>query len=223
MRPYFNRPEFWATHYDLVIGTEDRDAESFLEPFFGVDPDAVFEFSENELVKPDGTFELLPVEVSDEASVAVEFVDCGDDGNELRYYITLSAWDDWELVGYDSPHFALPAFRWPELCAMGQRSATAFLLVLPSVWLEPDDQNEATIERIENEWRLLGIVEASATRQLAQQIVDNLSDRDVHWFEDARHGWINDGRYSFRNPETRMTEYSETRFQRIREFFRSLG
>ena len=45
---------------------------------------------------------------------------------------------------------------------------------------------------------------------------------DTVWFKDEELGWINDDKYSFRNPETQMTMFSRTRFDRLKAFFQVL-
>lgn len=222
MHPFFERPEFWAAHYEPVIGTDEEEGSDFLKALFGVEPDVAFDFYSNELIAPDGTAARLAMPVTKDASVAVEFADCGDDGNELRYSITMDSWDDWELVGYDSPHFALPAFRWEEVEAIGRHQPAALLLLLPSVRFGEKEPGHSAIDYIENAWRQLNLVSPKAARTISEHAVENLSGWDLQWSHDPALGWINDGEYSFRNPETRMTPFSRERFQRIASFLRAV-
>lgn len=219
MDPRLSRPEFWAAHFYQLLGTDERDAEEFLEPFFGVSYAEMHEFYATELEHPDGTDDLLALEVHDRASVAVEYADCGEDGTELRFHITTGAWTEWELVGYDSPHFALPAFRWEEVVALGAQQPLAFPLLVPAVAWPGTGEAMAALVRC---WREHPYVQPDDPSELARQIASRLYPAtELKWWHDSRLGWINDGRYSFRNPETSMCAFSAERFQRIGEFFRA--
>ena len=221
MDPRLTSPAFWAAHFYLLLGTRERNARDFLKPFFGVSFAEMHEFYESQVERPDGTGDLISLDAGDTAAVALEYADCGDDGSEQRFFITTDAWDDWELLGYNSAHFALPAFRWEEIEGIGAREPLAFTLLLPAVaWPGTED----ALRTVERAWRDHPFVRTKDAAGLAQQIADHLYPAtELKWWHDPGLGWINDGRYSFRNPKTRMGAFSRERFDRTREFFAAVG
>jgi hypothetical protein len=218
MRPdaRLNRPEFWAAHFYQLLDSPDRPARSLLEPVFGVGYEAMHSFIEDELERAEDAEDLVELEVSEHAAVAVSYVDCGDSGSEQRFYVTLGDWDEWELAGYDSPHFALPAFRWEELVALDRVHPAVMLLLLPAASI-PD--TGVDLEPLREAWKRHPLIRAADPMDLTEHVAHKLRQRRVQWWKDDELGWINDGRYSLRNPGTRMSGFSKGRFERMSAFF----
>jgi hypothetical protein len=220
------RSEFWAAHYYLLMADAGESSE-LVEPIFGL-PNRVVEEYYSELVQPDTKAHPLWLPLLDGYSAGVEYVNCGDDGHEVRFAISHPSWEDREPLGFDSPHFALPAFRWQELtllhralekCVGRSVGATAGLLLFPAVYLTSDDDVRDARQHLLGWWGELPYVSLSDATVLVENTVANRHNPDVRWWEDETLGWINDSIYSFRNPRTRMCAFSERRFARMREFF----
>lgn len=97
------------------------------------------------------------------------------------------------------------------------RAAAAALLLFPSVYLTNDEDPPKTHDRLVEWWRELGFVRPQSVEVLASNSAAYRSNPEVRWRPDPNLGWINDGIYSFRNPETRMCPFEERRFLRVKE------
>src|SRR5713226_989279 len=108
------KPEFWATHYFLLIGDEERESSELVQLIFGIEAEKLYKYYER-LAQPAANARVLSIGLDTGYGVGVEYLNCGEDGNEIRFYITHASWERPEFLGHDSPHFALPAFRWEEV------------------------------------------------------------------------------------------------------------
>lgn len=121
------------------------------------------------------------------------------------------------LLGYDSGHFSFPTFRIQEVLALADRMGghpSAPLLLLPGAYLMT---GEAFPTETVRRW-----VEQTPglKMEFAQVIVDTLSKNVVgrlQWDFDETCGWINNWKYSQRNPKSPMTILSTEDFQFIRK------
>src|SRR5262249_25072524 len=118
MDPRLKDPRFWAAHYYLLLEDEEQASRELVEPLLGISAKAVEDYYFGELVKPEDVAQTVWLPLKSDFRVGVEYVDCEDDGHEVRYRLDHAAWSEPELLGFDSAHFALPAFRWQELIAM---------------------------------------------------------------------------------------------------------
>jgi hypothetical protein len=230
MSSYLLLPEFWASHYYLLIEDEEYESNELIQPFFGISCEAVEHFYSETLVYSDGDPFAEPVRLPliHGFSLEVENADCGDRGHEERYFINHSSWEKPELLGYQSPHSALPAFRWSEIELISNalhkdsrpiEGAIALLLLFPAVWLTSGENVSSVSERLKREWNNLSLIDASIFDRLVSNIIDCTPVTEIAWWEDRELGWINDGQYSFRNPKTLMCEFAERRFRHVSEFF----
>lgn len=214
-------PRFWAMHYYLLIGTEEIDTGELIEPFFGVSNETVNDYyvREFDISGPEEIWPYLEVSVRDGCTVQVEYAGTA---SETRFYINHEKWSQPVCLGYESGHFALPAFRWSEVEAIrracaGINAARALLLVFPAVWIcTVDDANEIRSALVEA-WGQIGVIKSDRLEELANQIIEHRS-AEVRWWTDPRLGWITDGQYSFRNPKTLMCEFYEDRFAKVAAF-----
>lgn len=223
------KPEFWATHYHELVGDEDRDSGEVIQ--------AIFRFAEQELedyyftlLRPETEARYLSLAVMEGFSLGVQYVDCGEDGTEVRYSIKHADWNNWELLGYDSPHFALPVFRWAEISRIAQviegrsadEAATAVLLLFPATYLSMSDDPSEVEHEIARHWDRLSLPHQAVEEGLIRRVVERQTVSDINWKEDSRLGWITDGHYSFRNPQTLMATFKLERFARMASFLKAL-
>jgi hypothetical protein len=215
-------PHFWAMHYYMLIGTEEADTGDFIEPFFGVSNKAVNDYFLREFAQrgPEEMWPYLEVPVRGGYTVQVEYAGTA---SETRFYVNHVGWPEPVCLGYESGHFALPAFRWCEVAAIGRAgtgidAARALLLVFPTVWLRAEDERNRVQSALVEAWGELGVAKCE---QFQEMIGQNMEHRtaEIRWWEDPQLGWINDGRYSFRNPKTLMCEFEEDRFTKVAAFF----
>jgi hypothetical protein len=220
------KPEFWATHYFLLIGDEENESSDLVQPIFGIEANKLYKYYES-FVKPPESARMLSVGLDGGFGVGVAYVDCGESGNEMRFYITHSA-PYHELLGHDSPHFALPAFRWEEVKKIHASvkdktiAAAAALLVFPATYITVEDSESDVSSHLSQWWKDLPYVKVTNISTLVRDVIANRTVSEIKWWIDPKLGWINDGRYSFRNPKTLMCEFSETRFERMHQFLSAL-
>jgi hypothetical protein len=220
------RREFWATHYYLLLAEEEHDSEELVEPIFGVSSEAVETYYLKELVRPAAKGSPHWLDLLAGARVGVEYAGDGDGGTEVRFLVNRDSWEGSELLGYDSGHFALPAFRWPELEAIHRavavsdpaKAAAAALLLFPATYVTNDEDSGRIQEHLVSWWRTLGFARPEFVERLACNTAAYRSVPEVRWHLDATLGWINDSVYSLRNPQTRMCAFEERRFLRVKEF-----
>jgi hypothetical protein len=160
-------------------------------------------------------------------SFMFQIVFADDIDYEERYLLQHPSWPEPELLGYASGEFALPALRWREafqiaMCCFDpittlRPSPMALALLFPAVWItSADDRNQLHATLIAA-WQTLGFVRASAIEAFVSQIIRHQAI-DIYWQYDSSLGWINDGRYSLRNPTTLMRQFDTNRFVRIAQF-----
>lgn len=126
------------------------------------------------------------------------------------------------LLGYHSGHFSLPALRVAEAAAVAAatRDSVLNLLWLTFVHARPDEA--AALHAL--------VARAAATlpglRVAPQRVADALVDRQtsstLHWWEDPVLGWVNDARYSQRNPASDLSTLRPADHAFIRNWFGAL-
>ena len=124
------------------------------------------------------------------------------------------------LLGYDSGHFSFPTMRIQEVLDLAERMdchPAAPLLLLAGAYLVEDEPFPSDAA-----WRWLrqspGFEDTyldAVLKALAQNVVSGL-----RWESTENQGWINNWRYSQRNPTSTMSILSDEDFRFIREFFR---
>ena len=140
-----------------------------------------------------------------------------------RFWIGQSQVPQRLLLGYHSGHFSLPAFRMEEILwfhdLLGRnpiyRSAT--LLLMSACFLQ-EPSGPARQVAIELFSDLPG-VKAGVAQSMAKTFLDYLTVPDVCWQRDSDLGWINNGRYSQRNPRSTMSVLSHDDFVSILKYF----
>lgn len=121
------------------------------------------------------------------------------------------------LLGYDSGHFSFPALRLQEVLQIAEKvPGPNSLLLLAGAYLQqaetlPADQVASWLRRSPGfQVRYLDAV----VSELAKYVV-----KDLRWHFTETHGWINNSKYSQRNPDSPMSILSTEDFSLIREFF----
>jgi hypothetical protein len=124
------------------------------------------------------------------------------------------------LLGYDSGHFSFPTMRIQEVLDLAQRiegDGAASLLLLAGAYLIegqsfPSDAARRWLRQSPgfNEKYMDAIL-----IELANNVVPEL-----RWEFKEEFGWINNGRYSQRNPKSPLSILSTEDFDFVREFFR---
>ena len=227
MHPTLQRPEFWAAHYYLLIADDEHDSQELVEPIFGFTDTQITDYYLNELVQPDEIASPLWLPLGRDFSVGVVYADCGDDGNEVRYLLDHPSWSEPELIGFDSPHFALPALRWEEIVLLHsamradnalEASAVA-LLMFPATYLTSAAQQAEAQNWLTAWWKNFPVIQPKAIETLVRNIVAYRTVPEVRWWHDAALGWITNDVNSLRNPDTRMRPLSQQRFERVRDVF----
>jgi hypothetical protein len=221
-------PRFWATHYYLLVGNDEIAPAEIIESIFGVTNDAANEFYSKEFEKVPGVsgdWPRLRIAIGGDYCVDVEYA--GEPDYETRFYINCERWPQAVCLGYQSGHFALPALRWHEVSqiackASGIEGAQSLLLLFPSVYICGSDDRALVHATLREAWAQLALASKIQLDEMIDQTIDYQSI-EVKWWTDATLGWINDGRYSFRNPKTRMCEFDVTRFSRVQELFAEIG
>src|SRR5262245_35727818 len=212
MDPELAKREFWAAHYYLLLAAEERESSDLVEPLFGLPNSALEAYYFGQLVRPESDAHPLWLPLRDGYSAGVEYADCGDDGHEVRFFLSHESWDEPELLGFDSPHFALPAFRWDELVLLhaalatqvDRRAPAAALLLFPAVYVTAADMSYDVKEHLQEWWRTLTYLSPADPELLVRNVVAYRDNPDVRWRKDEKLGWINDSIYSFRNPNAHM-------------------
>jgi hypothetical protein len=220
------RPEFWATHYYNIVGNEHHESGELINVVFGLTNERLDEYYFS-LVRPEERALLITVAVLRYYDVGVQYVDCHEHGTQVRYSLGHEQWPQRELLGYDSPHFALPAFRWAEVDLIARaveqsspdHAAMARLLLFPAVSLTRQDDTDVVTRTLLAGWKQLGLTHSGHEQALIRSAVENRLDPELTWSHDPELGWINDGIYSFRNPNTLMTRFDAKRFARIRDLW----
>jgi len=224
MNDTFKDPRFWAAHYYLLIGDDDHDSGELVESLFGLRDEALQAYYFGDLVKPDDQSTPLWLPLAHGYQAGVQYADCGDDGHEVRYLLGHATWPEPELVGFDSPHFALPAFRWQELVQMHDAlgpvlGSLAATLLFAGTYVTDADDEEQVVATFADWWTSHPILVPPQPRRVAANAAAYRRIPGFSWRYDEELGWINDELNSLRNPETRMRTFSRDRFERVRSFF----
>jgi hypothetical protein len=224
------RPDFWACRYCHLMKTTAEDVKGVIEPFFGVTRAQLDSFWNTHLPEP-GEDDSHPKPCFDfsfpEGFVLRAKREAGGSGYE--YYLAHQDWPRETYLGHDNEHWALPLLRWEEVVQLDRclaETATTkihrrvgLLFYFPTVWLAHHEQNAAIATAISSAWCRLGIGNPLYRTRFAEWMMKTQQLDNVLWWIDSELGWVNDGRYSFRNPKTLMCKFDRIRFERVAAFF----
>jgi hypothetical protein len=220
--------EFWANHYYMLAGDEDRDNEEAIEDYFGVSVDRYAAYYRESMVVAAGEHPnpAVVVDLVNAVRIAVEYADAGEDGHEVRYYLSRPS-EPLDFVGHDGANFVLPAFRWSEVVTLSKRGsdpgegASVLLLLAPAVWIQPEEARLA-VGLLTEAWNILRVTMPESAVPLARDIVSNRT-LEIRWTNDPQFGWINDGQYSARNPAVWTGPGEHARIARTGVALQSVG
>ena len=196
----------WHLHYTLLV---DCEVGMSVAKLFGL-----------ENAEPDDSFSAeYEARMPHQRQVNVMFT-----SEDIQFAISID--DRLMRVGVCSPASNLPAFRFSEVLSIcdsidgDDPMKNAFLLLLAPAC---NDHDLAGIARLRDALRLAWLsIAPNPNLQLIDQIVDATCRASVQWFPDPVIGWVNNGSYSYRNPN-RATPMPQNYFLMLKIFFDSIG
>lgn len=217
--PYATEPAFWACVL-AQHGTTEHEEDPALD-WLGVDTDQASEWHaahiDPGLAAHEGLELRQPVGAAGR-TLALRMTA----GTAFQDQLRLGHADASLLLGYHGGHFSLPALRVAEAAAVAAATQDSVLnlLWLTFVHARPDE---------------VPVLHALVTRAAAalpglrvpqQRVADALVERQTsptpRWWEDPVLGWINDGRYSQRNPASDLSNLRPADHAFIRDWFGAL-
>jgi hypothetical protein len=221
-------PRFWSTHYsEQLVDQETRQEPDELIPhFFGHAATQTDEFFQRYLIKQKA-FPRFTKRLPNQSSVEVSYMEGAE--FQVRYGICSSA-EQPILLGYQSGHFSLPAFRWEEikqiyqshLAIAGSRSAAECLLLLfPSIYVCAEDSHDEIHHVVANAWQELGIISTDVDG-LTRNIVTSLTVGSHRWTQHPIYGWISNNSNCQRNPDSKLSALPESGWAKISLFFSTI-
>jgi hypothetical protein len=218
-----NQPVFWAAHlWNVLRGPLAGGDTEIADAAFGIPTDSIEEFYLRELSN-EATWPYLHISLHAGYALEIEYANESDD-HEVRYSVCREDNGSSICIGRGGGHWQLPAFRWTELIQIGlgaDRSGSALLLLLPTVWITHKDNVREVRRHLTAELEMLNLVPRSQTAILAEQLITS-SQSDVRWRAHERFGWINDGDNSTRNPES-PASLNARQFSALVEFFNTMS
>jgi hypothetical protein len=161
-----------------------------------------------------GAWPYIRLPVDDHRYVEIEY----SAGVEYQRRIWIGNLDGRRVIlGYDSGHFSLPAFRMDELLVLANHLTvhpSAPLLLLPGVYLESEDL--CPTEQVTQWLAKVPGVQVEIIPLMAKALFTVVPK--VLWESDDTYGWTNNSKYSQRNPKSSMSTLSSDDYQFIREF-----
>lgn len=198
------RPAFWAAHlWNVTRGPLAGGDPEIADSAFGITTDAIEAFYLRELSN-EQEWPYFHIPLHSGFTVEIEYANEPED-HQVVYSLCQKEWTSPICVGKGGGHWRLPAFRWAELLEISQaavQSASAMLLLLPSVWITRDDSADEIRRRLIGAWDNLNLVPRPQIRLLVEQLIIS-NQSDVRWRRQERLGWVNDGENSMRNPDSR--------------------
>jgi hypothetical protein len=218
-------PIFWALHYYLIAGDEEKDGSELCGKLFGISSEKVNDyyverFSSDRRPQP---WPYFSIPIADNRAIEVEYAEATE--YQTRYKISDAS--GVITVGYDSGHFSLPSFQWSEVLAMANACADPLrrhrliLLLFPGIYVDSADEAE-TARVLEDCFTQLRLFDGGHRSALARNAVLNRRI-DTSWALDERLGWICKNEYSQRSPKSLLSQLTEGEFLRIKAFFDPLG
>jgi len=218
---WLDTPIFWALHYYLLAGDGETDESELCEELFGNSSQEINDYYLERFTsqRQPNPWPYFSIPIGDSRAIEVEYADAVD--YQTRYKIG----DNTGVItlGYDSGHFSLPSFRWPEVldianaCDTPSRRHQVILLLFPGIYVGAADEAEATSELVKG-FTELGLFNVEGRSNLAKNAV-RYRRIESAWVCDERLGWISTGDYAQRNPNSLLSQLTEGDFLRIKAFF----
>jgi len=214
-------PVFWATQLSLTLGSDDVEEPN--EAYFGISTDQVNRYYRDVIDSRlgAGVWPYIRLPVDDSKFVEIEFAASVE--YQDRFWIGQSRIPHRALLGYHSGHFSLPAFRFEEilwfheLLGRSCQYRTSVLLLMSACYVQ--NPSGLPLELALDLFSYLPGVKPGASQLMAKTFLDNLTITNVNWQHDSDFGWINNWRYSQRNPRSTMSVLSRDDFAFITKYF----
>ena len=212
---------FWAMQLGNRLGSEDVKEPS--EAFFGISTDQVNNYY-HELIGSkfnSGIWPYIRLPLDEARFVEIEFAASIE--YQDRFLIGDSRAQRRVLLGYNSGHFSLPAFRLEEMRWLydvldhspAPRAAAA--LLMPACYLQ--DPSGHAGEFVTAMFSQLPGLKPTAAESMAKAFVKNQTTPKLRWERHQQLGWINNSIYSQRNPSSTMSVLKPEHFELIEKFF----
>jgi hypothetical protein len=223
---------FWTVHYHEHIHDEEHDPGDLMPLFFGRTSEESSQYFMQHVYGESHSFRwpYFTKRLPNQNMVEIGYSENAE--FQTRYSIATDDPAGPTLMGYESGHFSLPAFRWEEvvLIADSHRSiadaksaAQCLLLMFPSCWLTGRDDREAVKAALSVAWQELGFMRAEHLPRMVENIVTNQTIPDVNWTHSEELGWHNNSRYSQRNPDSLLGEMPSHGWKQIASFFEAIA
>lgn len=209
-------PEFWAMQFDLHYVSEEVE-EPGLE-WLGVTQQESADWYRTHIQESidRGVWPYVRVQLPSARYIELEMA--GGTEYQDRIWIGNLAGDQRVLLGYHSGHFSLPALRSQEVSYLAEltHSEPANLLWLSAGYLEKGTESGLLATRLASQ--VPGLIEGKEAA-VAEALLQRVGVDGPTWVNDPARGWINNGAYSQRNPESRLCVLDQEDFEYIRQFF----
>lgn len=217
-------PKFWGAHlWQITRDQNSDDTEEDFDRALGISTNAIEDFWRRELTS-EVEWPSFHIPLCSGFSFQVEYENWPEDYVITYRVLNLDRSID-ICVGNTCGHDFLPAFRWEELECLSHVASInsirpfsrgeVMLLVLPSVWITKGQDLTDIKQKLRLALDELQLGPHAQTSRMADELVKN-SLQDVHWKRNERLGWVNDGRYSRRNPD-RLQSLNEQEFANLKE------
>ncbi len=199
-----SEPRFWAMRlHDLFEeGAGAADFEEMIHSRFKSD-----------------TWPFVRIDVGSSLYVELEFA--ADAEHQTRFWIGRDN-DQRIILGYESGHSSLPAFRFAEieLIARRARNPWSALLFLGGCRERAfgSEQTNLVASLVSRVPGFSGDPPAAA-----KTLTTRCTSSDVAWFHDEMFGWINNSVLSQRNPQGAMSCLTDEELEGIRDYFEALS
>lgn len=220
---FLTLPIFWAVHYWLLIGDGEEDEGELCRQLLRFYPGEMDEFYVKHFITNSGAkpWPYFRKDVSNGCFIEVEYAEAEE--YQVRY--KLGDASRMATLGYDSGHFSLPSLRWSELrrvanCLQGKERATVMLLMFPGIYVSGPELLEAQAALL-CAFADLGLFQQGDPRKLVRNIVGNRTS-DSRWSQHPELGWVCDGMYAQRNPESKLSKLTPADFKWIADWFAAL-
>lgn len=214
-------PRFWAWQLSAHLSSDEVEEEAGECLGFSADELEAFHEEFLEARFSAGVWPFIRFPIQKNRFVEIEFAASIE--LQERFWIGDSGTQQRVLLGYHSPHFSLPAFRFEELLKLDARFGRAgvpraALLLLLSACYVPKFSGPPHDLAVELFATLPGVKKRTA-RSMAKGLGQNLTVPDLAWKRDRKLGWVNNWKYSQRSPAGLMSVLGTDEFAFIANFF----
>lgn len=211
-------PEFWAMQVVLDFGTEEIE-DPPLE-WFGIESQVLNTWYAQHIDRhlKTGVWPFMRVPLP--GSRYIEYEMTAGSEYQDRIWIGDDAGPHRVLLGYHSGHFSLPALRPEELSWLAAQAGAgiANLLWMRAAYFGEDDiAGMRTLAH--TVISALPGLRAGKAPEMVNALFENRTVSGVKWKLDAQHGWVNNWKYSQRNPQGPMSVLDAEDFAYVRDFF----